>query len=124
MGATMGVLALTACGPRTVSDTTSNELIDFVTEKHNLLAQLQKMNRAAAKTIGDHQHAHLSILSKYCELPSTTPETISTDPNASLSALVKDALRIADSTRNDELRRILYLMSASDSVHSELLRSQ
>lgn len=124
IGSALGVLALTACGAQSDSTGTTNEILDLVTEKQRLLAQLQQMNRAAAKTIAEHQQAHLAALSSYCDLPSAVPSFLPVEPSVALTRIVSECNWLIASPIDDELRRILLLVGASDTVHLELLRTQ
>lgn len=124
LGTALGVLVLSACGVNSKTDRTGVVLLPYVENKQQLLALLRTMNRSEAKTVADHQQLHLDVLVSYVKRAPSASRASNTDPAQLLSVLVTQSQELALTASDAELRRILLLMGASDTVHREMLGDQ
>lgn len=122
LGSGVGVLALAACGVKPVSTEKSNGLLPYVEAKHSLVAALRTIKKPEATTISVHQQSHITALHDFVELPSATPTLAANDAIALLNQLIDLSAKISQTTSDDDVRRLLMLMGASDAVHRELLK--
>ena len=122
LGSGVGVLALAACGVKPVSTKKSNELLPYIQAKQSLVAALRTIKEPEAKTISEHQLTHINALLGFIELPSATPTLAANDAIALINQLIDLSAKISQTTSDDEVRRLVMLMGASDAVHRELLK--
>ena len=122
LGSGVGVLALAACGVKPISTKKSNELLPYIQAKQSLVAALRTIKEPEAKTISEHQLTHINALLGFIELPSATPTLAANDAIALINQLIDLSAKISQTTSDDEVRRLVMLMGASDAVHRALLK--
>ena len=122
LGSGVGVLALAACGVKPISTKKSNELLPYIQAKQSLVAALRTIKEPEAKTISEHQLTHINALLGFIELPSATPTLAANDAIALINQLIDLSAKISQTTSDDEVRRLVILMGASDAVQRELLK--
>lgn len=122
LGSGVGVLALAACGVKPISTKKSNELLPYIQAKQSLVAALRTMQGSHSETVAKHQQSHITALQDFIELPSATPTLAANDAIALINQLIDLSDKISQTTSDDEVRRLVILMGASDAVQRELLK--
>ena len=119
--ASFGVLALTACGIKTAPRNQFEALAPYIESKNVLVASLSNFRDPVATLIADHQISHIKAVCNLIGMTAPAPTSTTDDPVKLLNKVITMSDEIVQTSIDDEVRRLLLLIGASDAVHYELL---